>query len=476
MLVDYAWRSPVLDFEPMPQQYRMGGMMSVWRRGFVLGDPGTGKTLSALWAADYLFRAGLVKRVLVVTMKSIMRPAWVSDIREHLRNWDVSVIHSDDARRRRNLARQPTAVHIASYQTCQTCHDELASNSYDLVVIDESTQIKNVRTARWRYLWPIVERAKYAWELTGTATAQSPMDAYGQVKLLYGDRWNVSEREFEAATMTKVGEHRWVPNNGANDIVFAAMQPAISVRKRDVMQWMPETTRRDVEVDLSPSQQALIKQLKKEAVALLQSGVEITAVHKAALRTKIVQIASGVVLDADRNPHETDYTPRFTELLRWVQEARALDDDVTKPVWNKVIVLAAFKNVVERITRDLQAAGVKAAFVHGGVALAQRNAMLDKAVFNATRDVEVVVAVPDVMSHGLSLTAANLLIWFTPIDKNEYVMQAEERMARPGQRNPMQLVRLIGSPAEARIFADNTTRRDNYEGFVGQYQQLVAML
>jgi SNF2 family DNA or RNA helicase len=476
ILADYDWPSVQPNFRPMPQQYKMAGWMSVWRRGFVLGDPGVGKTLSALWAADYLLRTRRVQRVLVVTMRSIMRPAWLSDVVDHLRHIDRTVVYSTDARRRKTLARQPTTLHITSYQTAETCHHELMSNKYDLVIADESTQIKNTSTDRWKYLYPIVAQARYAWELTGTATAHAPTDAHGQIKLLYGERWNVSADAFQKATMIRVSEYRWVPRADAKEVVHQAMQPAITIHKRDVMKWMPETTRRDLEVDLSKAQAGLIKSLQDEARVVLDSGVRITSVHAAALRTKLLQIACGVILDENQKPHEIDNKPRMDELLRLIAEARAVDDDYSKAPMNKVLVLCPFVAAVERVSADVRKAGFKAIAVHGGVPLTQRNAWLDKRTFNETRDVEVVVAVPQVMSHGLNLYAANLTVWYSPTDSNEVVMQAEERMARPGQKNPMHIVRLSATGAERSIYARTDERTRDYADFRAMYADMVRGL
>lgn len=476
MLADYDWKLTRSDFQIMPHQYRMAGMLSMWRRGFLLGDPGVGKTLSALWAADYLVRYGFARRVLVVTLKSIMRPAWSGDASEHLPWLPHMVVYSSDAKARRQKAMNAATIHVTNYDTAETCHDQLLANRYDVVIIDESTAVKTHTTRRWRFLFPIVQQATYAWCLTGTPTAQAPTDAYGQVLMMYGEAWGMSATRFKELTMLRVQQHVWVPVPNANEVVFAAMQPAIRVSKREVMPWLPEKTERMLDVDLTKEQVSAINQLKTDAQAILATGTRITSVHAAALRSKIVQICSGVVLDADKVPHQVDYSPRFNELLREVQAARSLDTDTRATPWNKVIVLCSFVETVDRVAKDLAKAGLKVAAVHAGVSLAQRNAWLDKQNFNTTRDVEVIVAIPEILSHGLTLTAANVTIWFTPCDRAEVIIQAENRMDRPGQKNPMQILRLAGSDVERKIFARHFDRMTTHEDFLGMYSQMVAAL
>ena len=475
MLVDYDWRMTRADFNPMPHQYRIAGSLSTWRRGFVLADAGTGKTLSALWAIDYLVRAGFVKRALVVTYKSIMRPAWSGDATEHLPWMPHSVVYSTTAKSRRQKALRPATPHVTTYETAETCHDQLLANQYDLVCIDESPAIKTHTTRRWRFLYPIVQQARYAWCMTGTPTAQAPTDAYGQVLMMYGERWGVSAERFKEMTMVRVAQHVWVPVNNANEVVFAAMQPAIKVNKREVMPWMPEKTERMLDVDLSKPQIDAIAELKKAAATTLASGTKITSVHAAALRTKIIQIASGTVLDDAKVAHEVDYGPRFSELLREITAARAADADPTIAPWNKVLVLCAFRATVDRVTKDLKAKGLKAVAVYADVPLSQRNEWLGDS-FNRTRDVEVVVAVPEILSHGLTLTAANLTVWFTPCDRAEVIIQAENRMDRPGQKNPMQILRLAGCDVERKIFDKHFDRMETHNDFLAMYSQMVAAL
>jgi SNF2 family DNA or RNA helicase len=242
------------------------------------------------------------------------------------------------------------------------------------------------------------------------------------------------------------------------------------------MPWLPEKSQRMLDVDLSREQREAIQQLKVDAMAMLSNGTRITSVHAAALRTKIIQIASGVVLDAEKVPHHVDYSPRFSELLREVRSARELDNDPKAVPWNKVIVLCSFVRTVERVAADLVKAGFKAVAIHGGVSLAQRNAWLDKQAFNTTREIDVVVAVPEILSHGLTLTAANVTIWFTPHDSAETIIQAENRMDRPGQKNPMQILRLAGSDVERKIFDRHFDRMETHEDFLGMYSQMVTAL
>ena len=67
-------------YKPMAHQMETSSFLTMHRRAFVFSEPGTGKTLSALWAADYLMKLGKVRRVLILCPLSIMHSAWLADI------------------------------------------------------------------------------------------------------------------------------------------------------------------------------------------------------------------------------------------------------------------------------------------------------------------------------------------------------------------------------------------------------------
>ena len=57
----------------------------------------------------------------------------------------------------------------------------------------------------------------------------------------------------------------------------------------------------------------------------------------------------------------------------------------------------------------------------------------------------VLVAHPRCMSHGLTLTEANTVVWFIPTTSLETYEQANGRITRPGQTKKTLIVHLCGS-------------------------------
>jgi len=76
---DYHWPRP-LGFEPFDHQKETASFLSLRKRAFCFNEQGTGKTASVIWAADYLMKLGLVRRVLIICPLSIMKSAWQNDL------------------------------------------------------------------------------------------------------------------------------------------------------------------------------------------------------------------------------------------------------------------------------------------------------------------------------------------------------------------------------------------------------------
>ena len=468
MARDYDWPGK---YSPFPHQYRIAGFLASHPRAFCLADLGTGKTLSSLWALDYLFRLGRIKKVLVLAPLSILRSAWLKEITESFPHMTATVVHHTDPITRRRRALSEVQVHIANYSSVEICYDQFMANDYDVIVIDESTGYKKYGTRRWKFIRPLAEKVPFLWMLTGTPAVQYPLDAFGQVKLMY-QHWDMSETRFKMATMMQHSKYRWVPLDDSQDTIYAVMQPAIKVAKRDVLKDLPPVMHSTRDVEMTAEQKAAMKELRKQAIAEVGSAT-ISAVHAAAMRIKLVQIASGVVYDDNRNEVQVDYKDRFEELCSIVTQVRD-EAPKTGPVGGKFIVLAAFTHTVERLAKDLTDAGLRVAVLHGGVSLSRRTEVVRQ--FQETRDLDGVVAIPDVMSHGLTLTAANTTVWFTPIDKAEVALQANNRMDRPGQRQHMHIYRLCGCEAE-RVMYDAMDRRFDYHtDLVSRYKDFVDAL
>ena len=80
------------------------------------------------------------------------------------------------------------------------------------------------------------------------------------------------------------------------------------------------------------------------------------------------------------------------------------------------------------------------------------------------------------MSHGVTLTNADTMVWFSPIDSNDVYRQAIARMERTGQKRSMVVVEIWGSPIEKAMYDILNLRDDQQQEFLELYERVMTGL
>lgn len=445
-------------YTPFAHQRTTAAFLATHPRCLVLNDPGTGKTSAAAWAADYLMTKGLVKRVLVVCPVSIMDTAWRSDLFKTLMHRTVGIASGDRTRRLRVIQGSYEFV-IINYDGVKVVQDALAAGGFDLIICDEASNLKNVTTDRWKSVAELLAPTTRLWLMTGTPAAQSPADAYGLAKLVNPASVPRFPGAFRDLVMVKVSQYRWVPREGAQEIVHSVLQPAIRFTKEECLD-LPDMLYTTREVPLTKQQTKFYEQIRKTMVATA-AGEEITAVNAAGLLNKLLQVSQGAAYSTDREVIEFDIAHRFNELLAVVNQTP-----------HKIIVFVPYRHVLEKVQDELTKAGVTSAAIHGGTPGGQRAEYIKQ--FQTEDDPKVIMLIPQAAAHGITLTRADTVVWWGPVPSVELYLQGNARAHRAGQRNPVTVVRLQGSPVERRMYTMLDGKVDLHQGLVDLYQQEIA--
>ena len=183
------------------------------------------------------------------------------------------------------------------------------------------------------------------------------------------------------------------------------------------------------------------------------------------LRIKLLQIANGAVRTGEEDVVEFKPTGR----LEVVEEA-------VGQACGKTIVFAPFKAVVKLIARHLTSKGYRVGIVTGDTASRQRQQIFDSIQSDDEDSLQVIVAVPHAMSHGVTLTNADTMVWFSPIDSNDVYRQAIARMERTGQKRSMVVVEIWGSPIEKAMYDILNLRDDQQQEFLELYERVMTGL
>jgi SNF2 family DNA or RNA helicase len=457
ILKSYHWSGKFMPFE---HQKETASFLSIRRRAFCFNEQGTGKTASVIWAADYLVKKGLVKRVLVLCPLSIMKSAWQRDLFTFAMHRSCGVAHGSAAQRKKVIDSGVEFV-IINFDGLNVVRDEVAAGGFDLIVVDEANAYKNARTNRWKVLNQLMKATDpRLWMLTGTPAAQSPVDAYGLAKLVNPSGCPKYFTEFQAMVLTKVTQFKWVPKRTAPDYVHKILQPAIRFEKKDCLD-LPEVTHTERDAPLTPQQMKYYKILRDEML-LEAAGEEVSAVNAATKINKLLQISGGAVYTDTGDVLEFDVSNRLTAVLEVIEETT-----------NKVLVFVPFTHTIELLRARLEKEGITCDVINGKVSVNKRSDIVER--FQSEEHPRVLLIQPQAASHGLTLTAADTIIWYAPVTSVETYLQANARIDRPGQKNAMTIVHIKGSPVEDKLYTMLRENIDTHQKLIGLYRDLVEV-
>ena len=96
--------------------------------------------------------------------------------------------------------------------------------------------------------------------------------------------------------------------------------------------------------------------------------------------------------------------------------------------------------------------------------------------FQTESEPRVLLIQPQAASHGLTLTAADTIIWYAPVTSVETYLQANARIDRPGQKNNMTIVHIKGSDVEQRLYNMLRDNINNHEKIIDLYRQALDIV
>jgi len=451
---DYEWTGKLTPFD---HQKETSSFLTLHKKSFCFNEAGTGKTASVIWAADYLMKLGRVKRVLVICPLSIMKSAWQQDLFKFAMHRSCSVAHGVSATRRKIIDAGSEFV-IINFDGIAVVKDTIMAGGFDLIVVDEANAYKNSQTSRWKTFKAVAASAERLWMLTGTPAAQSPLDAYGLAKLVSPHRVPKFFTPYRDTVMYKVGQYIWRPKPGADKIVHHALQPAIRFEKDQCLD-LPDVIAVDREAPLTAQQAKYYKLLKKQMV-MEAAGEQITSVNAATNLNKLLQISGGAVYSDTGEAVQFDVSNRLNVVLEVINEAS-----------HKVLVFVPFTHTINLLKDFLDLNKIPSEIISGKVTLNSRTRIFDD--FQKKTNPQVLIIQPQAASHGLTLTAADTIVWYSPVTSVETYLQANARINRPGQNHSMTIVHIKGSEVEDRIYTMLKTNVLNHNKIVDLYRQEV---
>lgn len=450
----YEWTG---QYKPFAHQKKTAGFLTMNKRSFCFNEQGTGKTASAIWAADYLMKQRKIKRVLIVCPLSIMDSAWRNDLFTFAMHRTVDVAYGSK-RKREKVINGGAEFVIINYDGVSIVEDAVKAARFDLVIVDEATHYKNVQTTRWKTLNRILHEDTWLWMMTGTPAAQSPLDAYGLAKLVNSQAVPRFFGAFRDMVMYKQTQFKWAPKETANETVHYALQPAIRFTKDECLD-LPDMVYVKRNVELTKQQAKYYEALRKRNV-LQVAGEDVTAVNAAVAMNKLLQISAGAVYSDGGDTVRFDIKNRYNVLKEAINESS-----------KKVLVFIPFKHIIDVLSEKLTKDGITCAVIRGDVSVSNRTNIFKR--FQETTDPQVLLIQPQAAAHGVTLTAASTVVWWGPTSSLETYAQANARVHRSGQTSKCTVVQLQGSAVERRVYKLLDARIDVHAKMIDLYKEIL---
>ena len=444
-------------YKPFKHQRKTALFFTQHKKSFCFNEQGTGKTASAIWASDFLIQQGKVNRVLVICPLSIMDSAWRNDLFNFAPHRTVAVAHGD-AKKRKSVIEQNTDYVIINYDGVEIVSESIKNGGFDLIIVDEATHYKNAQTRRWKVLNKLLCDNMWLWMMTGTPAAQSPVDAYGLAKMVNPTAVPRYGSTFRDMVMTKITNFKWIPKANATSTVHRVLQPAIRFTKDECLD-LPNMTYVKRAVELTRQQKKYYELLRKRLVLDI-TGEQVTAVNAAVGMNKLLQISAGAVYTDDGETLEFDIKHRYKVLKEVIDESS-----------QKVLIFVPFRHVIDILTDKLRSDGISTEVIQGSVGATARTNIFRQ--FQEASNPRVLVIQPASAAHGVTLTAANTVIWWSPVSSLETYAQANARVHRSGQKHKCTVVQLQGSDAEKHVYRLLDSRINIHTKIIDLYKEIL---
>lgn len=393
--------------------------------GLILAlEPGAGKTVSFLTAADDLLKAGRVKKVLIIAPLLVANTVWSAEIEDwlHLRHLTYSICTGTEKQRIAALNKE-AQVYIINKDVLPWLWDYLGRGErwdFDFVGIDEASMLKNgkkrtklKKLTRFGVLAAARKHMKGVVELTGTPSPNGIVNLWGlsyiadqgerlgRTKTAFMTRWfDVNSYSYEVKAKPHAEQQIM---SAIGDIMFS-LDP-------DDYAELPPMVANEIRVKLPPKVMEEYRRFKR---TLVSEAYDVEAVNAAVLTNKLLQFANGSMFQEDGNDI-------------WVHDCKldALENLHNEVGGTPMLVAYSFKFDKRRI---------KEKFKHAVILNEVPDVMKTVRDWNAGK-IDMLLAHPASAAHGLNIQkGSNISVWYGLNSDLELFQQFNKRLHRPGQK------------------------------------------
>jgi SNF2 family DNA or RNA helicase len=338
-----------------PYQVQAADFLYERDRAMVLAPVGAGKTAITLTAIDDMLYGLHVRRFLVLAPKRVCTDVWPIEAPKWAEYHTVAVAVGTPAQRKQALESDAKIV-VINYDNIQWLAEQDLS-SFDGIVFDELTKLKNPSGARFKALHKVIDQFNIRWGLTGSFTSNGLEDVFGQCKIIDQKLLGRSKGAFMQqyfSLNTYAGFDDWTPLPGALERVMQRIKPATFVLEPgEYKDKLPPC--HVVQIDVQLNDREPYEAMKRDFVVQFPDAQAI-AQNAAVVTQKLQQMSSGFVYSPEPvwfSPHKFDalddllsenqrantilvyqYKEELDELKRRYRNLTVLDDPDAIERWN----------------------------------------------------------------------------------------------------------------------------------------------
>jgi SNF2 family DNA or RNA helicase len=426
---DYVYK-----IKPMAHQLESIRFFLANPRSYNHSDIGTGKTLSMLWTMDQLMIAGEVRKVLIISTLSTLRSVWGRELITNFPHRAFTILHGP---KKTELIKSRDAIHIINHDGIVGML-ELLKDKYDLIIIDEMTAFKSNKASRTNAMIKLSQTTKYVYGLSGNPVPNSPLEAWPQAKIVnpQNELYKIlrTYTMWQRSNMVQISAFKWVAKPQAAEYVARLLQPSVRFERDECID-IPECQSIALQVPMSAQQKRIYEEIAKVLYAEINDNA-ITAVNAAVKLGKLLQVGCGSILDDERQCH-------FLDVKQKIDALKGIIDDSANPV----IVYVPYRGGIELLKKEL--AEYVIAEISGSVKQEERAEIIRRFQLG---EIKVLIIQPMAAAHGITLTRANIIVWFSLLASGEIYNQANGRITRIGQKRKQVIYHLISNRAEEHIY------------------------
>lgn len=432
----------------------------------ILADMGTGKSLITIAVAGTLYLRGEIKRLLIVCPKSIVG-VWESEFEKFADyEYTLTVLEGDSTKKAdtlRNMGSVGLQVVVVNYESVWRLEQEIQMWKPDMIACDESSKIKNPQAKQAKALHKLGQQAEYKVILTGTPITNSPLDFFSQYKFLDDGIFGLSFYRFRAryAILGGYGNHQIVGYKNMAELVEKAHSIAYRIKIEDAVE-LPDKIDEVRYIELEKNAKRIYDSIDRESYAELMQG-EVTTRNILTRLLRLSQCTGGFIRD--------DADSIVQEVSR--AKLEALEDilDECEEQGKKTVVFARFVPEIEAIEKMLKKRKTGYSIIHGKVK--DRSEQVEQ--FQKDDNVKVFIGQLQTTGMGLTLTAANVAVFYSLDFSYANYEQSRARIHRIGQTKKCVYIHLVAkNTVDEKVMQALKNKGDVAKLLVDDYKKLIG--